>query len=353
MVATTSPTTGRSAGSGIEGDVDCEMERLLPAGGAVRTTQDVDAASTALSECYAELDLRVPHTTGPFSMRLECVDLPDVQLAMLDLSNASAHTVPYPAYTVCFPVRGRVRVRVSADASCSAITGASGVVVCPCSGEVEAEYPGNDCRVFTVTVGRDALERELEAMLGRTLGTPIRFDFALDVARCGSLRRSLALVGSELDDPCGILGHPLTSAVTSRRLSRLLMSGLLIGQHHDWSDELERPAGFEGPHAIRLAVAAIEQHPAELMTVTDVARTANLSVRALEDGFRRHVGTTPMAYVRRVRLARAHDELAEADPESTTAMTVAQRWGFVHYGRFAAQYRQRFGCSPAETLRGT
>jgi AraC-like DNA-binding protein len=60
-----------------------------------------------------------------------------------------------------------------------------------------------------------------------------------------------------------------------------------------------------------------------------------------------------MAYVRRVRLARAHDELAEADPESTTAMIVAQRWGFVHYGRFAAQYRQAFGCSPAEMLRCT
>src|SRR3954451_17870164 len=103
MVATTSTT-------GLSGLVrGTELARFLPSGGTVRTTQDVDAASIVLSECYAELDLRVPHATGPFGMRLECVDLPDVQLAMLDLSNASAHTVPYPAYTVCFPVRGRVR----------------------------------------------------------------------------------------------------------------------------------------------------------------------------------------------------------------------------------------------------
>jgi AraC-like DNA-binding protein len=33
-------------------------------------------------------------------------------------------------------------------------------------------------------------------------------------------------------------------------------------------------------------------------------------------------------------------------------MAVALRWGFTHYGRFAAQYRQRFGCSPSQTLRG-
>jgi transcriptional regulator GlxA family with amidase domain len=97
----------------------------------------------------------------------------------------------------------------------------------------------------------------------------------------------------------------------------------------------------------------IEARPTELVTVSDIARATNLSVRALEDGFRRHVGTTPMAHVRRVRLGRAHEELVEAEPGATTAMAVAQRWGFGHYGRFAAQYRSCFGCSPSETLRRT
>jgi hypothetical protein len=60
----------------------------------------------------------------------------------------------------------------------------------------------------------------------------------------------------------------------------------------------------------------------------------------------------PRNPLRRVRLARAHDELVDAEPGATTAMAVAQRWGFTHYGRFAAQYRQRFGRSPGETLRG-
>jgi transcriptional regulator GlxA family with amidase domain len=30
---------------------------------------------------------------------------------------------------------------------------------------------------------------------------------------------------------------------------------------------------------------------------------------------------------------------------------VAGRWGFVHLGRFASQYRQLFGETPSETLR--
>ena len=30
---------------------------------------------------------------------------------------------------------------------------------------------------------------------------------------------------------------------------------------------------------------------------------------------------------------------------------VAWRWGFAHHGRFAAQYRTRFGETPSQTLR--
>jgi transcriptional regulator GlxA family with amidase domain len=30
---------------------------------------------------------------------------------------------------------------------------------------------------------------------------------------------------------------------------------------------------------------------------------------------------------------------------------VARKWGFGHYGRFAADYARRFGRKPSETLR--
>jgi hypothetical protein len=30
---------------------------------------------------------------------------------------------------------------------------------------------------------------------------------------------------------------------------------------------------------------------------------------------------------------------------------VASRWGFMHFGRFAQQYRQLFGEAPSQTLR--
>ncbi len=312
----------------------------------MRATGDPDVASAVLSDAYAELTIRLPSTAGPFGMRLEHVELPDVEIAVLDLSSARLRTVPYPTYTVCLPVQGRVRV--SAGDTSVAIGDGRGISVCPASGEVEVEYLSDDCRVLTVTLGRHALERELEGMLGRPIDSPICFDLALDTARCASLQRSLDLVRAELADPGGLGGH----GTARHQLGRLLMNGLLVGQRHTWSDELRRPAGFEGPRAIRLAIDAIAEQPMAFLTVGDVARAANLSVRALEAGFQRHLGTTPMAHMRRVRLARAHDELARAEPGTTTVTAVAQRWGFAHYGRFTAEYRLRYGCSPRQTLCG-
>jgi transcriptional regulator GlxA family with amidase domain len=59
-----------------------------------------------------------------------------------------------------------------------------------------------------------------------------------------------------------------------------------------------------------------------------------------------------MTYLRHLRLHRAHSELVDADPRSVTVTAVASRWGFLHFGRFAAQYSQLFGESPSATLRG-
>jgi transcriptional regulator GlxA family with amidase domain len=58
-----------------------------------------------------------------------------------------------------------------------------------------------------------------------------------------------------------------------------------------------------------------------------------------------------MMYLRRLRLHHVHAELAAHSPDSVTVTMVAGRWGFVHLGRFASQYRQLFGETPSETLR--
>jgi transcriptional regulator GlxA family with amidase domain len=84
-----------------------------------------------------------------------------------------------------------------------------------------------------------------------------------------------------------------------------------------------------------------------------VAAHCNVSVRTLQDSFAKHVGQSPLQYLRSVRLARAHDALLAADPYENTVAAIAHRWGFTHPGRFAADHKSRFGEHPSRTLHRT
>ncbi|MCU1409258.1 MAG: AraC family transcriptional regulator, partial [Microbacteriaceae bacterium] len=55
-------------------------------------------------------------------------------------------------------------------------------------------------------------------------------------------------------------------------------------------------------------------------------------------------------YLRDFRLEQVHKELLAAEPGAVTVTEVAARWGFVHLGRFAAAYRQRFAERPSDTI---
>lgn len=105
------------------------------------------------------------------------------------------------------------------------------------------------------------------------------------------------------------------------------------------------------PRTLRRAIAFVEDHAEEEISVSDIAAAANVTIRALQHAFRRHRATTPMGYVRLVRLRQAHRELLAADPTAGITVTqVAARWGFYHPGRFARYYRDVYGCSPYRTL---
>jgi AraC-like DNA-binding protein len=105
------------------------------------------------------------------------------------------------------------------------------------------------------------------------------------------------------------------------------------------------------PRTLRRAIAFIDDHAHEEITVADIAAAANVTTRALQHAFRRHRATTPMGYARLVRLRQAHQDLLAADPTARVTVTeVAARWGFFHPGRFARYYREIYGCSPYQTL---
>ncbi len=143
-------------------------------------------------------------------------------------------------------------------------------------------------------------------------------------------------------------GSPLVDGAAARLLAATALStfpntftALLPG----------RVSTHSQPAALRRAVTFIDDNVGRDLTLTDVAAAASVSVRTLQLAFRRHLGTTPSAYLRRARLEQAHLELRRRSPEETTVTAVAARWGFLNASRFAAQYREVFSRPPSRTLR--
>ena len=59
---------------------------------------------------------------------------------------------------------------------------------------------------------------------------------------------------------------------------------------------------------------------------------------------------SPVEFIRRTRLLYARERL-KAVERKTTTMAVAHEIGYSNPGRFADDYRKRFGESPSQTLR--
>jgi len=102
---------------------------------------------------------------------------------------------------------------------------------------------------------------------------------------------------------------------------------------------------------LRAAVEYIHAHAAEPVTIVDLSEAAGLSVRSVQESFRRVFDVSPLTYLRQVRLDRVREELLEAGPQAGAVGDIARRWGFAHLGRFSASYAERFGEYPKQTLR--
>jgi transcriptional regulator GlxA family with amidase domain len=102
---------------------------------------------------------------------------------------------------------------------------------------------------------------------------------------------------------------------------------------------------------VRRAEDFLIQHLMRPVARSELARAAGVSIRTISRGFRERHGVSPMAWLKERRLEAAQSELRDALPGEVTVTEVALRYGFENPGRFAAEYRQRFGEYPSQTLR--
>ena len=97
----------------------------------------------------------------------------------------------------------------------------------------------------------------------------------------------------------------------------------------------------------------MDAHARECIRLSDLCVASECCERTLRQAFRECYGTSPMAFLKRLRLQGLRRDLRDAGPHSTTVLDLALRWGFWHLGHLGRDYKSFFGETPGETLAGT
>jgi AraC-like DNA-binding protein len=309
-----------------------------------------DEAREVCGRVYYPHRLSILHEPARFAMSLSALNLGPVSVGLLRyagevcLETAELET----GYEINVPLSGRL-LTSSGPAEVYATPRTAALYRPDARTRLQGWADGGT--LFGLKVERSALEARLAELAGTAVRGVIPIGPSLDLRTGGgrrwwALARALAALAA---DPDG----PLTRPVVVRPLLDSVLVALLYAADHPYRATLDAPCPRPGPAAVHRAVDLLEAEPERPWTVGDLARRVGLSTRALQYGFAAQAGLSPMAYLRQVRLQRAHADLRAGGGAGPSVAGVASRWGFTNFGRFAAAYRARYGHAPSETLRRT
>jgi AraC-like DNA-binding protein len=133
-------------------------------------------------------------------------------------------------------------------------------------------------------------------------------------------------------------------------LKDAILSMLVEGISHNYSALLSRRTASAAPRNVKRAIEFMHAHVTDALLLEEIAVAAQSSPRSLQMAFRQFRGITPMAYLRRIRLDGARNEMLNGSAQIHVS-DVAYRWGFAHHGIFTARYKLAFGEAPSKTLK--
>lgn len=126
------------------------------------------------------------------------------------------------------------------------------------------------------------------------------------------------------------------------RLSKLI---LLLFQNCPAAEKKPSEKALRDGQRIKVMLQYIREHYGEELTLAKIAQSANLSENECLRCFRAMIGSTPIQYVKQVRLQRAAELLVSTDRKITD---VGGACGFQEMSYFARTFREWKGCTPKE-----
>jgi AraC-like DNA-binding protein len=308
---------------------------------AVRTS-DPDELRERMAPLYAIRSVEVPRSRIPFQARVNHRELGDVGLGYARYgSKLKGRLAHGNFYAQGFGIGGYGEAVVD------------GHLFKVCNMEGGIGGPGADARLtyqagfehLFLKIKPEALTRKLAALIGAPVVPPLKFSGEINRTALEAQFRLLGFVISELDRSA----DPIPDLVLAE-LEQALMVAYLCANVHNYSHRLNGDRPENGSWQVRRAADYIEAHWNQPITIESLAIIADTSARSLFASFKKALGCSPMAFVKRIRLQRARERLVRAVP-SASVTAVALDCGFNNLGHFAKDYFAAFGERPSETLK--
>ena len=138
------------------------------------------------------------------------------------------------------------------------------------------------------------------------------------------------------------LASPVDARILGPQIVREIVYRVLRSENGDVLRLATTNASRFG-HIARVLRRIHEEYATDL-DVNSLAREANMGASTFHHAFREVTATSPVQYVKRIRLHRARTLLAG---EGASAQEAARRVGYASASQFSREYRRMFGVSPA------
>lgn len=165
-----------------------------------------------------------------------------------------------------------------------------------------------------------------------------------------SLVRSSAMTADVIDAAIRLTGtfsSPVDARVLGPQIVREIVYRVLRSENGDILRLATANASRFG-HIARVLRRIHEEYATEL-DVPSLARDANMGTSTFHSAFREVTSTSPVQYLKRIRLHRARALLLG---EGASAQDAARAVGYTSASQFSREYRRMFGVSPASDRAG-
>ncbi|MEO0550400.1 MAG: AraC family transcriptional regulator [Pseudomonadota bacterium] len=333
-----------SIAQGTAYPVASDWYRMFDTSTTLIETQSLDEARALIGEKISPHDIDILDHGQDLNVRYNGVS--NGAFAMLNARmGADVRIKPreaksfYYAYT---PLKGRARVYSREDEL--DLNEFQTMIVSP-ENAYQIDVAGQSDRLV-IGLEASSFHAYLEMLMLRSLSRPLIFDMRGANQTTSQVWQSfVASIGAALFSTTDTVSR----ARVMKTFSEATMAMALELFPHNYRDELRNQKMDFDTKRLNVALDYIHANLRRTTTLRDISQACGMSGRNLQLLFKKRCGQSPMDYFKSQKFAMIHDALENASP-GTRVTDILDRFDVVASGYFSAQYKQRFGCTPSQSI---